>query len=823
MAWFSVSPSLLILMAQRLSQRDRVALTAFVAVWAFLFVTKAVGSVHPLAQPVAVERARNGAWPVVHSALRPAADRPTQLQQGDALVSIGGTDMRGQGQLGVLMAFSRAGWQAAREVPVVLQRSGVRLTVSEPMPLTANIPKLLSDLIISLILGACAILILLRAKPSPSSTAMVQAQMVDSLLYVAQFDASPVLYALSMIVGAVTVTLAWPLLVRAALAFPEEAHGRDGLWRLLPLPLLLVGIPLFSATYGFPLAPALAASLSPVGLLAVLVVFLFALTHNFRRSSATGRRQVKWLLYATYLGALLSLPGEALVSPASLDPPLWYAVMNVLVKATFPVSVLIAALRFDLLDINRLFGVTVLYNVLAAVALGAGFLIVPRAADLLTSGLDIGRQVAQTMLTIVLAGIALLAARMLRGRVERRFFGERYALEAAMHELPERFASVRKAEELWEITGTELTTILRPSSCVIYASSGDALVPVFADDESHPALLSTESTLVQWARTISRAARIGKRDRDVMGLVGVALLDELDIRVIVPIHRKGSLEAMICLGEKRSGDIYTNTDEALLTALGKTLSSHMLRFDEAELLERARAMQQRMQRYVPGALADVIAAGAEIETGEREVSVLFVDIRGYTAFSDGRDAREIFSTVNRYTEAVSSIVREEGGVVVEFNGDGMMAVFGAPRPLPDKEASAVRASARLAREVPAMAAPEAPLFVGVGVATGPAFVGNIEAVDRMIWSAIGNTTNLAARLQTYTRTAAVSVLIDERTWERAASAREGFVPLDPVQLKGRKAPEAIYGLSLPNTPAPPPATPIPFPRFSRTGEAEAPR
>ena len=89
-------------------------------------------------------------------------------------------------------------------------------------------------------------------------------------------------------------------------------------------------------------------------------------------------------------------------------------------------------------------------------------------------------------------------------------------------------------------------------------------------------------------------------------------------------------------------------------------------------------MQRRLGSYVPGAVARQINMGDELEPAEREVTVLFVDIRGYSALSEGRAPDEIFSTVNSYTLTVSELVNKFGGSVVEFNGDGMMAVFGAP-------------------------------------------------------------------------------------------------------------------------------------------------
>jgi adenylate cyclase len=162
--------------------------------------------------------------------------------------------------------------------------------------------------------------------------------------------------------------------------------------------------------------------------------------------------------------------------------------------------------------------------------------------------------------------------------------------------------------------------------------------------------------------------------------------------------------------------------------------------------------------------------------------------------------------VNRYTEAVSQIVQRHGGSVVEFNGDGMMAVFGAPRELAHKERAAVEAGYEIVEAVAALPIEDSTiggttggtkLVVGVGIATGEAFVGNIQAVDRMIWSAIGNTTNLAARLQSLTRELDAALVIDQKTWERAQPSASGFEKRSDVEIRGRREPQDLYAFSLP--------------------------
>ncbi|MCI0546153.1 MAG: adenylate/guanylate cyclase domain-containing protein, partial [Candidatus Rokubacteria bacterium] len=312
-------------------------------------------------------------------------------------------------------------------------------------------------------------------------------------------------------------------------------------------------------------------------------------------------------------------------------------------------------------------------------------------------------------------------------------------------------------QELTRRGGEGIAAIFRPESCAIYARGEADYLPIFVSGRAPPAGFEADGPL---AATLHRRREplvlggAGRRPEPApLGPFDRAALESLAAEVVLPVRHREELRALVCLGPKRSGDVYTPTDVTLLSALVDKVSTELLRFDDARLLREGREMARSLRRYVPGAIAEELDRGRELEEGEREVSVLFVDLRGYTAFAEARASREVFSSVNRYTEAVSRRVRAHGGAVVEFNGDGMMAVFGAPTPLPDKEQSAVSAGREIISKVQALGETDESetLSVGVGVATGSAFVGTIQAVDRLIWTALGNTTNLAARLQGLTR------------------------------------------------------------------------
>jgi class 3 adenylate cyclase len=784
-------------MLKHLRLADRLAFGLFLVLWLGCLGLKLASYRHPVFRQAYVALRAGDDYPVVQGYMRAGADSLTPLRLGDRVLRVGARDARGYDQARFVAAFEEGVWRGDGAVPILVERDGRELALRDAQP-TRQPAAYATDFVTSLAWGIAAILIIIRAKQTRTTRAFHRAMAASAILYTVQFVGPFELVLAKLVLATVFATITWPLLLLAYLAFPEEASVLRGWNRVWPWLFLPIGVPALTNAYAVPFAPFGESALSSAMSFVYLGVLVAALTFNYRHSGPLGRRQVKWTILAVYLGTLATICTYAVLGTRSAfeqDAPLWARLVIMLASASFPISVMIAILRYDLFDIDRVVGATVGYNLLGVAVVGGGFYLVPALTDAFTTLLGVTPSVGRSGTIIGMAVVVMVTERRLRPVVERLFFKERFALEQAMRVLPEKFAASRKADELFELTGRELAQHLRPSSCVIYETAGDSYVPVIVEGDTLAPAIPAGTPLLHWVASLDGAHLVTKRSAADAGPEGAAVLASLDTRLIFPVHRADGLEAFVCLGEKRSGDIYTHTDVLLLTALGKTMSSHMLRFDEAELLSRARAMQDKMRRYVPGAIAEAIASGTDLETGEREVSVLFVDMRGYTSFADTRKAETIFSTVNRYTDAVSTIVNECGGVVVEFNGDGMMAVFGAPRPLADKERAAVATAKRLVETVPLLRQddPNAPpMRVGVGVATGAAFVGNIEAADRTIWSAIGSTTNLAARLQSLTRDFDAALLIDSLTFERGVTEPQGFTMHENVKIRGRKGVETIF-------------------------------
>lgn len=184
--------------------------------------------------------------------------------------------------------------------------------------------------------------------------------------------------------------------------------------------------------------------------------------------------------------------------------------------------------------------------------------------------------------------------------------------------------------------------------------------------------------------------------------------------------------------------------------------------------------------------------------GERRtVTVLFVDLTGYTAFAERHSPERVVKALNQFFQVVVDVVNEEGGLVNKFEGDAAMCVFGAPMDQPDHAARALRAAARLPDEVAGLVdTPDA----GIGVATGEAIAGFVGTDDRFEYTVIGDVVNLAARLCELAKQRSSGVLVGSET-VAAAAADGAWRTAGRVEIRGRRQGAEVLE----------PAAPVPAP------------
>ena len=721
------------------------------------------------------------------------------LRVGDHVVRVGTVELAGVNAVGFFADVLELRG-TAHSVPVEYRRAGVTGTAELELAVFP-VPWWLY-LLLPFTFAVLAVVVALRAPPFGEARAVVLAYLSISFFFL-PFPGGPKLQTFAyLIVNFLSSLVVLPLSIRSFLLFPEEVAPRSRWVRGAPWAFAVFPVLLASWWFGMPLAHDVGYRGSMLTSAAFVLTMMTVCIVAYRRGSPVARRKMRWRLYGVYLGMTPILCTALL---AVLYPELQQVVrlifLSCIALVAVPIGLTIAIVRYNVLDIDRLISATASYSILTVLAVAAALTLVPRAASALSGAIGVEQTVGQVTLSCLVAGLLVPIHRRLRPQIDRVFFAQRYAVEQGMQRLLAELSEGGDPHALLTLAASRVDALLQPESTVLYVRRGDTYEPMFARGDTPEAVLSVSGPFV---------AALKQRGRPLCSDTGAApwmesagdpfdraALELLHAVVIAPVRSDSDLVAFLSLGAKRSKDVYTGTDVSWLTAIADKVSGELLRRDYAERIERERAMRQSLRRYVPDAIADQLDTGAELATSEREVCVFFVDLRGYTQYSEGRGAEEIFSTVNRYTEAVSEIIHRHGGTVVEFAGDGMMAVFGAPQALAGKERAAVEAGYQIVGTVASLAQPGAPaLKVGVGIATGLAFAGNVRSRDRLIWTVIGNTPNLAARLQVLTKELKVDMVIDATTWRGAGAAAAAFRCRPATPIRGRSAPEDVYMLAV---------------------------
>jgi adenylate cyclase len=252
--------------------------------------------------------------------------------------------------------------------------------------------------------------------------------------------------------------------------------------------------------------------------------------------------------------------------------------------------------------------------------------------------------------------------------------------------------------------------------------------------------------------------------------------------------------AAVAAADARGGSV----DRVLSSLRSEGASS-----DEVALIANAadelRRLDASFQPYLPSPVAERIrregGRATELRGEERVVSVLFADLAAFTTFSETREPTEVLVMLNAFWAVVVPVIDAAGGVIEQFAGDGIMAIFNAGGDQPDHARRAARAALAIVDAARPLAAdhPGWPIF-RVGVNTGPAVVGDIGAEARRSFAAIGDATNTAARLMAAGEPG--QVIVGRNSWEALGPEATGAA-LGPIMVKGkREAVEAWRLVSL---------------------------
>ena len=238
-------------------------------------------------------------------------------------------------------------------------------------------------------------------------------------------------------------------------------------------------------------------------------------------------------------------------------------------------------------------------------------------------------------------------------------------------------------------------------------------------------------------------------------------------------------------------------DLNFFSALGNIVASAVQRWRLIQKLRTEEAIRQRLERYhSPGVVQHIMAEGV-LEEGrlkpiEADISVLFADLVGFTALSQQLSPRQIAQLLNSLFEEMLKEVFAAGGTLDKFIGDCIMAFFGAPKPLPDHADRALRAARRMLDRLDRLNACRTfsePLQLRIAINSGKAVVGDVGSSQRVDYTVLGTTINLASRMQHICRPG--ECVVSESTFARL-TRRQGLVEMKDYRFKGINQPVLIY-------------------------------
>ena len=344
-----------------------------------------------------------------------------------------------------------------------------------------------------------------------------------------------------------------------------------------------------------------------------------------------------------------------------------------------------------------------------------------------------------------------------------------------------------------------------------FVSKGSGARLLVADDNKVNRLLLTRSLELQGHRVAcAENGRIALDmlraepfdllllDMEMPEMTGFEVLEHLmadvklrDMPVLVTSSLEGVAHVVRCIELGADDYLPKPVNPVLLRArINSSLEKKRLRDQQKELVRRFATSEVAQ---------DMQESGFALGGRRVQATVMFSDIRGFTAMVESQQPEETIELLNTNYTLMFDAINSHGGVVNQMIGDGLMAIFGAPLPLADHPAHAVRAAIEMVAMIEQFNAEraaygKAAIRIGIGIASGEMVAGYTGTQQRATYTCIGNTVNLAARLEAHTKVVLRTVLIDAAV---RAALPGGLVvePLGAVPFKGKALAVEVFAVS----------------------------
>jgi len=361
------------------------------------------------------------------------------------------------------------------------------------------------------------------------------------------------------------------------------------------------------------------------------------------------------------------------------------------------------------------------------------------------------------------------------------------------HELLQNIGLDNSLSSVLEKVSNELLRIFHADRCVILlanVSTGELMPKVVRTIDGAEDRVSVSESILNEVRESKTAVLLSDPRNDERFSHSSSLIMQ-GIRSVLcaPIMHDGEFFGVVHLDSQKGQSSFTRKDLQLLTGIVRYVAMAVA---NAQLLKKieleARSKAQFERLLSPSVVEQVMSGKVKLEKGGelREITILFADIRGFTAMAHRSEATHIVAMLNRYFEMVVDVVFKHGGTVDKYIGDEVMVLFGAPVDMEDAAdkavACALEMQAALERfNIDRERHGDDKIQIGVGINSGEVVVGSIGSSQTMQYTCIGDAVNVASRLTDMAKSG--QVIISENTLARL-SGKANCEVLPPVPLKG---------------------------------------
>jgi class 3 adenylate cyclase len=479
----------------------------------------------------------------------------------------------------------------------------------------------------------------------------------------------------------------------------------------------------------------------------------------------------------------------------------------------FPLSIAYSIARHNLFDVNVYIKRAVGY-VIMTVLVGSIYFSIQVGVKAAFAHSGVGLY-SETVYPVIFAILVVFffnpVNSRVQGMVDRLFYREKFDYKDTVISVSNALTSVLNMDEIVRriIETVRREMFIDTAGVVLLRPENSECEALFIDDEPHgDGDTEREECLAADDPIVSIAAREKKlitkydiaedgRYADVREIAG-RRFNETGTTLVLPMRYREDVTGLLALGNKKSGQFYTREDIDLLETLCNQGAVAIENARLAEQMKQEETVRTNLARYLsPQIVEQVIHEDVDVHLGgnRKVVTVLFSDIRDFTVITEARPADQLIAILNEYFTEMARIIFDHQGSLDKYIGDAIVAVFGSLIEVENPTENAVRSAVEMMNAMPLLNERWQRTYdgfhmeQGIGINTGEVFLGNIGSPERMEFTVIGDTVNVASRFSGLAGPGEIFLT------ERAAAGLGPAVPvreLPPSEVKGKSGEMRVY-------------------------------